>query len=61
MNKATSIVFAYLLFLVLFTGYHLSSEHPSQYYITLEEDGTRCVIITGAGSNKIQAMSCDWK
>ncbi len=36
-------------------------DNPSQYYITLEESDTRCVVVTHAGSNKIAAMSCDWK
>jgi hypothetical protein len=57
MKKIVSIVF--LLSLVLLTGCERSN--PSQYYITLEEDGTRCVVVTSPNFNKIQAMSCDWK
>ena len=57
MNKVASIVV--VLSLMFLAG--CQRDNPSHYYITLEEDDTRCVVITAALSNKIEAMSCDWK
>ena len=57
MNKVASIVV--VLSLMFLAG--CQRDNPSHYYITLEESDTRCVVITPRWSNRIQAMSCDWK